>query len=209
MRLVILILVALICKPVYSGTKIPAQINFSIGSVSVAFSENPSNLKSTDGTTSSTSTPYSGSTTAIPLEFGYEHFTNLKRSYQFKAAGPLMGSNPGRYFNAVAAANFYFSQIGSEATVSDYNFELKIKPKLRYYAGPVLGVGYLVYDTQSATKTDVLFEIGGQGGILYSIGPVWGLKAEVGFSRAVGVLVSASVIKILLGTTYTLGKWSN
>jgi len=206
MKFCILLFICFYQINLYADTKIPPQINFSIGSVSAAFKENPSNLKTTDGTTTTLSAPYSGAITSIPLEIGYEYFSNLKRSYQVKASGPLMGSSPGRYFNLVGAYNFYFTQLGSQATVSDFNFELKFKPKMRYYAGPVLGAGYLVYDTKSATKTDVLFELGGQGGLLYSIGPVWSLKAELGFSRAVGVLVNATVIKILLGMSYTLGK---
>lgn len=189
----------------YADTKIPGQLSFSLGSITIAYSENPDKLETTDGSNSASSTPYSGSATAMPLELTYEYYPNLKRSYLVKASGPLMGTTADRYFNISGGLNFYFNQIGGQAKVSDFNFEMKLIPKLRYYAGPSLGIGYLVYNTKSATKNDILFEIGGQGGVLYTLNPKWGLKGELGFSRAIGVLVSASVIKILIGTTYNFG----
>lgn len=188
-----------------ADTKIPSQISFSLGSIGISFAENPDELKASDGTSTTTTAPYSGSATAMPLDFSFEYYPNLKRSYLIKASGPLMGSTPDRYFSLSAGINFYFNQIGAEAKVTDFNLEMKVIPKMRYYAGPSIGAGYLIYNTKSATKSDVLFEIGGQGGVLYTLNPKWGLKGELGFSRAVGVLVSATVIRILIGTTYNIG----
>ncbi|MBY0414953.1 MAG: hypothetical protein K2Q18_12355 [Bdellovibrionales bacterium] len=186
---------------VFADTKIPSQLSFCIGSFSGSFSENEDNLKSTDGTSSSKAAPYSGTATSMPLEIGFEYFPNLKRSYFIKGSGPLVGSTPDRYFSVTSGVNFYFAQIGSEAKVSDFNFEMKIVPKFRYYAGPSVGIGYLVYNTTSATKNDLLFEIGLQGGVAYALSSKWGLKAEVGAARAIGVLVSSTIIKITLGIT--------
>ena len=189
----------------YSDTKIPPQISFCLGSVSGSFAENPDSLKSTDGTASTTSTPYAGSASSMTLEMSYEFFNTLKRSYFIKGSGPIVGTTPDKYFSADAGINFYFTQLASQAKVSDFNFEMKLVPKMRYYAGPSLGVGYLVYNTKSATKSDVLFQLGGQGGMIYTINPKWGIKAELAAARAVGVLVSSTVVKILIGASYNLG----
>ena len=188
-----------------ADTKIPSQLSFCLGAVSGSFAENPDSLKSTDGSVGTTSTPYAGTASSMTLEMNYETFSTLKRSYFIKGSGPIVGTTPDKYFSGDAGINFYFTQLGSQAKVSDFNFEMKLIPKMRYYAGPSLGVGYLVYNTKTATKSDVLFQIGGQGGMIYTINPKWGLKAELAAVRAVGVLVSSTVIKILIGTSYNLG----
>jgi hypothetical protein len=190
----------------FADSKIPSVFTFSIGSISANFTENPDDLKSTDGTLSSVTTPSAGTVSAMPIMVGYEFFPNLKRSYFLNGIGPLLASNTGNYYNLTGGANFYFTQIASNASVSDHNFEMKIIPKFRYYAGPAVGIGYLIYNAKSATKNDIMFEIGGQGGVIYTINPKWGLRAELGAARGIGVLTSSTIIKILLGTTYNLGN---
>ncbi len=203
----IFLILFLVCYSFFSesnaDTKIPPLLSISTGSYSVSFAENPDELKATDGTSTTTSTPYSGTTTSLPLEFNYEMFSSLKRSYSVKASAPLVANATGRYFSVSGAMNFYFNSLASDVSVSDFNFQMSLKPKFRYYASPSLGLAYLVYNTKSATKTDILFEIGANGGTVYSITPKWGMRAEVGFARALGVLVSATVIKISLGAAYT------
>lgn len=190
----------------FADSKIPGQFTFAIGSISVNFSENPDQLKSSDATTTTTaSTPYAGTASAMPIAITYEYFPNLQRAYFIKVVGPLMASTPDRYYSSTGGINFYFGKVASSALVSDMNFEMKLIPKLRYYAGPTIGLGYLVYNTKSATKNDTMFEIGGQAGVIYSLGPKWALRAELGAARGIGVLVSSTIIKILLGTSYTLG----
>jgi hypothetical protein len=205
MKIIVFLSALLLTKVTYGDSKIPGQLSFNIGSVSSSFSENPDKLKSTDGTSSTSTTAYSGTATTMPLDVSYEFFPNLKRSFFIRGAGPILASTPDRYFNANFGINFYFVQVGAQAKVTDYNFEMKIVPKLRYYAGPSIGVGYLVYSTKSATKNDMMLELGGQAGMIYTLNSKWGLKGELGASRAIGVLVSATIIKILIGTTYSIG----
>lgn len=203
-KLVSFCLVLVIFSYAHGETQIPSQISFSLGSISGGFTENPDNLTSTDGTKSKT-TPYSGSASSMPLDMNFEYFPNLKRSYFVEASAPIVGATPDRYYSLSGGANFYFTQLGAETKVRDFNFEMKIVPKLRYYLGPGLGVGYFIYNTKSATKSDLLFEVGGKGGVIYTMNPKWGIKAELGATRAIGTLVSATVVKILFGTTYNLG----
>lgn len=201
----IIVFILLIQKEVFGDSKIPSQLSFTLGSISTNFTENPDKLAPTDGTSTSELTPYSGTASSMPLEIGYEFFPNLKCSYFIAGAGPILGTTPDRYYSGSFGVNFYFGQVASQTIISDFNFEMKMIPKLRYYAGPTVGIGYLIYNTKSATKNDIILEVGGQAGILYALNQKWGLKGEIGGSRAIGALVSGTVIKILLGTTYNLG----
>ena len=203
----LLILLLSLTQFSWADSKIPGQLTIALGSISANYSENPGNLTSTDGTSKTTaSTPYSGTASSMPLALTYEYFPNLKRAYFGKVAGPLLASSPDRYFSATAGINFYFGKVATLAVVSDINFEMKLIPKLRYYAGPALGVGYLVYNTKSAIKNDLLFELGGQGGVIYTTNPKWAFRAELGAARGIGALVSSTIIKILLGVSYNLGN---
>jgi len=188
----------------YADDKLPAQFSFSIGSISTTYTEQQSQIKPTDGTSTTTSTPYSGTAASMPLDVEFEYFTTLKRSYFVRAGGPVMASTPDRNFYLTSGVNFYFSSVGSPLYVSDQRMEIKIAPKFRYYAGPHLGASYLVYNTKSATKNDVIVELGGQGGVIYSLSPKWGLRAEANLSRGIGALVTSMTMKILLGGTYNL-----
>ena len=203
---VVFFVLALFSQVIWADSKIPGQLTFALGSISANYAENPDQLKSTDGTASATSTPYASTASAMPFAVTYEYFPNLSKAYFGKVVGPLMASTPDRYFSATTGVNFYFGKVASTAIVRDMNFEMKLIPKLRYYAGPAVGIGYLVYNTKSATKNDLLFEIGGQGGVIYTLNPKWAVRAELGAARGIGVLVSSTVIKILLGTSYNLGN---
>lgn len=193
-----------------ANNSIPSQLNFHIGSISTNYAENESTLKATDGTSSTTKeSPYSGTASSMPLVITYEFFPGLSRSYFARVAGPVMGSTPDRYYSGSMGMNFYFGQFAANAIIKDTNFEMKVLPKFRYYAGPAVGLGYLVYNTKSATKNDVLFELGGQGGVLYSYNAKWALSAELGIARSIGSLTSATTMKILIGTSYSLDIWGS
>lgn len=184
--------------------RMPAHLTFSIGSVSSSFTESESKLEATDGTKTTKVAPYSGAASSMPLDVGFEYFPLMKRSYFVRAGGPIMGSTPDRYIYSTIGANFYFNQIGSMTTLSDSKIEIKIEPKFRYYAGPQIGMGYLVYNTKSQTNNDVIIEAGGQAGAFYSINERWSLRGQLEFTRGIGALISSTTIKILFGTAYNL-----
>ncbi len=188
----------------FADGHIPGQLSFSIGSISTSYTESESQIKATDGTTSTKTTPYSGTAASMPLDAEFEYFPTLKRSYFIRGGGPVMASTPDRFFYFSTGANFYFSSIGSPTYVSDQRIEIKIAPKFRYYAGPLIGAGYLVYSTKSEVKNDIILELGAQAGVIYSVNPKWGLRGEVNMSRGIGALLSSMTMKILLGTTYNL-----
>ncbi len=201
---IVFFLLTMLIQSAFGDDKLPAQFSFSIGSISTTYTEQESQIKPSDGTTTETTAPASGTAASMPLDVEFEYFTTLKRSYFVRGGGPVMASTPDRTFYVTAGANFYFSSVGSPLYVSDQRMQLKMAPKFRYYAGPHLGGAYLVYNTKSATKNDVIIELGGQGGVIYSISPKWGLRAEANISRGIGALVSSMTMKILLGGTYNL-----
>ncbi len=203
MKLIIIFLL-LASANAFGDAKLPAQLSFCIGSVSTNYSETASKLVATDGTTGTTVTPYSGTASSMPIDVEFEYFSNLKKSYFLKGGGPVMASTPDRYFYFATGINFYFSPIGSPTYVSDERIEIKLAPKFRYYAGPNIGASYLIYNTKSQIKNDMIVELGLQGGAIYSINSKWGVKAEGAFSRGIGALLSSMTMKILLGTTYNL-----
>lgn len=180
-------------------------LTFNIGSIMSTFAENEDELETTDGTIGNTSTAYSGSASSMSLDIMYEDFFALKKSYFIRGMGPILGSSPDRYFSVAGGMNYYFGGIASRAVFKDQDFELKIEPKMRYYAGGSLGIGYLTYNTKSATKGDVLLEIGGQGGVIYPLNAKWGMRGELGIAKSLGVLVSSTEIKIMLGASMNLG----
>ena len=188
-----------------ASSSIPSLLNFHIGSIAINYNENPDSLQATDNTTGTNeSTPFSGTSSSLPFVMSYEYFPGLTKSYFGRVAGPIMGTTPDRYYSASIGVNFYFGQIAAKTVIKDTNYEMLVLPKFRYYAGPAIGLGYLVYNTKSSIKNDILFELGGQAGVLYSLNPKWALSGEIGGARAIGSLTSATVIKILIGTSYTL-----
>jgi hypothetical protein len=190
----------------FGDTKIPGQLSISLGSISANYAEKADQLTTTDGTTAAATTPFAGTASSMPISLMYEYFPNLKRSYFAKATGPLLGSTPDRYFSGNIGLNFYFGKVATMAIVSDSNFEMKLIPKLRYYVGPSMGMGYLIYNTKSAIKNDLLLELGGQAGVVYTMNPSWAVRGELGASRGVGALVSATVIKILMGVSFNISN---
>lgn len=188
----------------YASSTSPSVINIQIGTISTNYNENKDNLKPSDSSNTNKTSPYTGSASSMPLSISYEYFSNLNRAYFGRISGPIMGSTPDRYYSLAGGINFYFGHFGSKAIINDVGFKMKIQPKLRYYVGPHLGAGYLVFNTKSATKADVLFELGAQAGIHYALNEKWSLTSELGYSRAVGALTSANVMKILIGTSFSV-----
>jgi hypothetical protein len=184
---------------------IPSVITFNTGMVISNFAESEDNLVTTDGSAGNTVPAYSGSASLIPIDIMYENFTSLNTSWFVRAMGPLISSTENNYFSVGGGLNYYIGPIGSKAVFKGKKMQLKIEPKLAYYFGGDLGVGYLIYNTISEKKGDALLEIGGHGGIIYPINEKWGMRGEVGLTRSIGTLVSATQIKALVGLTLNLG----
>lgn len=171
--------------------------------VNVSFAENKSSLESTDATTTS-SAPGSGAVSIIALNFSLEHPRSPSSSYFFSGTFPLIAAGGNSAFYAGGGMNFYFNSLSSKIKTNQDGTKMTINPTLRYYAGFHGNLGYLVYSTETQRKSDMLFELGGQGGMLYNIKPKWSIKGEVDVSKGTGVATSTTAIKLMAAGTYDL-----
>jgi hypothetical protein len=71
MKLVCFLLV-FFSQVVSADSKIPGQLSFALGSISANYTENPDQLKASDGTTAAATTPYAGTASAMPVAITYE-----------------------------------------------------------------------------------------------------------------------------------------
>jgi hypothetical protein len=170
-------------------------ISFSLGSLGTTYTESQSTIKSS----TASSTPAAGAASTVPLDMCYEFIASESKSYFFEIIGPLLPSSEDRYFYGGGGMNFYFKSVSSPSYYSDQNFNLTILPTWRYYWGLDGGAAYLIYSTKTAKKSDILGEIGAHVGTHYAINKTWSLRGQLGFARGVGVLTSATTIKILIG----------
>ncbi len=178
------------------------QMSFMLGSVTTSYAESSSNLQTDDA--DNIIPPSSGSASALPLDVVWEYYSSPKRSYFLRATVPLLSTSSDRYFFGGGGLNFYFKSISSKASYRDATVDLKFIPQWRYYWGLDAGMGFLVYNTGSQKKSDLIAELGGHLGILYSINSSWGAKVEAGYSMGNGVNTSTNNIKVLLGASYYL-----
>jgi len=77
---------------------------------------------------------------------------------------------------------------------------------MRFYWGTNAGVGFLVYNTTTAKKSDLIFDLELHGGGIMNFKKEWGLRGEAGLSRGTGVSTSTIAMKIFIGLSYYLEK---
>ncbi len=188
----------------FAGFK--SNISSSFGLVSVNLTESESTLEQTDedipeGEDQAVS---SVSLSTVSLDLVYEKPQTEKYSYLFKAVVPVVTTEGAGVFMGGVGFNWYFNGLSAAYTVNISGSEVSLDPGLRYYAGTMLGLGYLVYNTVSAKKSDVFFDLGLHGGLVYSFGKKWGIKAEAGVARGTGVATSNINVKTFAGLSYNL-----
>ena len=173
---------------------------------SISITESESALKSTDTTVevdeSDESTAEAASVTVF--EFNYDFFQTENRAFFFKGVVPLISSGGSSAFLGAAGANWFFNGAPSVFSYNNLGSTVYLIPKFRYYIGGSLGVGYLVYDTESAKKTDIYFDLGFHGGLMYNFGKRWGMRAEAGMGRGTGVTTNSMGMKVFVGSSYYL-----
>lgn len=183
------------------------EMSVAFGMVSASFTETQSAVKeeastTTSATSNESSQPQSGTVSAMSLDLSYNFLADLKKSYYVRTVIPVMASNSTGYVLGAMGMNFYFYSLASTNTVRDQSSSISIIPKMRYYIGPEAGVGYLIYATKTAEKSDVVFELGGRGGAIYNFKKDWGAKAELSAARGTGVATTSFIIKAVFGLTF-------
>ena len=184
---------------IFAETKMLNELSTSLGIVIVNYAENE---KSIEG--ENVSEAASGSISTINASISYKIPSGLRRAFSVTGSVPLLPSSEGSYLSLQGGYEFYFTDLGSELELYNSGTSLKVSPRLRYYAAAELGAGFLTYNTLSATKTDILFEMGGSGGLMYKVSKKINLKTSVGVYRGTGVVTSGFIIKAFVGGIFFL-----
>lgn len=182
-------------------------INFSMGMISHSVTENESTLVQTDDSVQAdeeATAAAASSVSAISFNLNWEFKTEQKKSYFVEAYVPMMTTGGAGVFLGGVGMNWYLNDLGSKYTYVQNGTELTIIPTFKYYWGASTGVGYVVYNTESAKKSDVFFDLGIRGGGVYGFSSNKGIKLELGASRATGVATTGIKINFFLGLTQYL-----
>lgn len=172
----------------------------------ITITENESAIETTDTSVSIEDTSETTSTAAAVtvLEVNYDFLQTESKGFFLKAVVPLISSGGSSAFLGAAGMNWYFKGAPSVFSYNNLGSTVYLIPKFRFYVGGSLGVGYVVYDTESAKKSDLYFDLGFHGGVLYNFGKKWGMRAEAGMGRGTGVTTSSMGMKVFIGSSYYL-----
>ena len=185
-----------------------ASINISnsywtgdLGMNSVSYQENVF-LNSTDSTFKKL--PSSGSAGIIVGQLGYVKPIKQRQAISFRGLVPLMDPN-NRMFTVGSGYSFFFG----DSLISDIKVEIgggtvTVEPGFRYYVGAQADLSYLFYTSETAKRTDFLFQAGGHAGALYRWKKGIDLKAHFEYAKGFGSVVSTTEMRILLGVSHHL-----
>lgn len=201
-KIIIQLLVLSLCTFISHAEYID-EISFNMGMINTSFTENPSSVDSSSDINESREAA-SGSVSQIALDATYSFKNESARSYYARAVVPLLPSGGGGNFFGAVGANFYLGSVSSKYSFKVGNIEMVSVPKLRYYWGTQLGLGYLIYTTETAEKSDVYFEIDLHAGMKYAVMKKYHLNLEAGFGRGTGVATTSMNMKVLVGLSYFL-----
>ena len=200
-------LMAFIIVNVCSGQGYHDMISYNVGMVNLTVAENESSIKQTDTSVTTTDTSTKGSSSAvsaISFQLSWEFKTYSKLAYFTKLSVPLMSGQGTGVFGGDVGFSMYLNPLGAKYSYVQNGTTLVIIPKFKYYWGAFGGTGYVVYNTESARKSDVFFNLGVHGGMVYSMGDRWGFKAEIAASRTTGVATTGIMMNLFMGASYYL-----
>lgn len=174
------------------------EVSLSLGMSSISFAENEKTIQGEN-----VSEIVTGSVSAISMSVQYDFNNNMNYHDYISMVFPILPSSTGQFVDIVYGRDFYFNGIASTSSFRTDGTSISFKPNFRYYAGYALGAGYLVYNTETATKSDIIFEIGGKGGASYSVMENLDLKLDLFVLKGVGVVTSSMVTKVFIGAAFT------
>jgi hypothetical protein len=180
-----------------------SQMNFGIGMINSSFTETPSGLTPSSSSNAKEEVISSGSVPVIGAFLEYEKYYNSKISIVGKSAFPLMPGATGSYVFLGTGLNYYFKSLSSVGSFVSKDARIFIIPTWRFHAGGGLGGAYMIYNTESAQKSDTLIELYGNVGATYTKNKQWGYRAEFTFARGIGFNSTAMTMKIMMGMVYT------
>lgn len=198
-----LLLFSLLVLPVHHvlAADLADSFSISLGMVNVSFTESPSALESEEGEEAEEAG--SGSSAVISLDMTYNRPLDDKKEIYARGIVPFMPSTGAGLILGGGGMNYYFNGLSADVKRDDESVRLRISPSMRYYVGAELGFGYLIYTTESAKKSDLLLNIGGHGGMTYAFRDNWSFKGELGIGKGMGTKVSTTMMRVMLGLSYT------
>lgn len=189
-------------------TDIKSELSAAITMINISFSENDSAVseEETDANdpTAEEVLPESGGVSLIGMTFKYTFMNFMTKHAYVSATFPLLTGAGRGYFAGAVGMNFFFMSQGAQVVTRDRLAELVVLPRWRFYAGPEVGGAYIIYSTEEAEKSDVVFEIGGHGGVIYNVKKNWGIMTELSVARAMGIATNDMIIKASVGMNYFL-----
>jgi hypothetical protein len=181
-------------------------LNLGFGMAAISATENDTGLVQTDSSVASTSTgdQYAASTSVIALDATYEFSHNGKYSYLVRGLVPLLTSNGASIFLGSFGFNWYLNDLGTKYSVNIDSSSITMVPTLSYYIGGAGGVGYHVYNTESAQFSDTYFDLSFHGGVNYKLKKNFGLSGKGTASRVTGVATTGISYSVSMGLFYYL-----
>ncbi len=206
MKLFLVFIAFTLSSPLWAGSFYD-EVSFRAGMVNISYTESASQLDTQSLTEeeAAAAAPGAGAVSSMSLDMQYQFLSYPEKAFYLRGIVPLMSTGGGSFFMVSSGANFYFKSLSSKIHHNDDGSSLKLTPKWRYFWGFELGIGYLIYTTEYAKKSDVIFDLGAHVGASYNFNPKWGLSGDLTASRGTGAVVSTIGIKIFVGGTYYFG----
>jgi hypothetical protein len=174
------------------------DLTYGIGMVNASYAEGETGL-----TGDNISEAASGSVSSINGFITYKFKPELNRSFYTSGTFPILPGATGSYFAASLGGEWYFgNKIGSKLSLTENGSTLEMKPKSYFFWGAEVGLGYLVYLTETAKKTDLLLTVGPTLGGVYKFSDNWMIRYMAAYERGTGVTTTTSVMKFTIGLVY-------
>lgn len=204
-RVKILIFSLFIAPSICWGIGFHNVINTSLGLVNASINETIAPIESTDPTVSvPESEPAATSASVTSFELNYEFLQKTKRSFFIKSIVPLLSADGSGVFLGGVGVNFYLNPLSTVYSYETGGTTMIMMPKLKYYWGASTGIGYLVYNTESAKKSDVFFDLSLHAGGGYQFSRNWGMRGELSFGRGTGSATTSISTRVFVGASYSI-----
>lgn len=181
-----------------ANERIDKEMTYSVGLVNTSYAESETGL-----TGENVQEAASGSVSSISGQIQYKFAPGFDKSYFLTGTFPLLPGATGSYFGGHVGVEFYFGEkIGSKVSLNNSGTTIKVKPRNVFFWGLEGGLGYLVYVTETAKKTDLLLDIGGFVGGTYIMSDKWRIRGQLGVTRGTGVNTTTMEMKAFFGLSY-------
>lgn len=178
------------------------KLTFSIGMLNTMITPGESTLdKNVDAPEGSVDETAPEAEAVISVIADYEFKTLTDKTYHVTTIFPMVSSDTA-YYEVGYGVRYYFRSLSSTVSFDEEGSDMKISSKTKYFAGFGMGVGYLVYRTQFSKKSDVIFNLNGEGGAYYDFSDSLTFKLSLGISKGFGVQNSIFQFRGGFGLTY-------